>query len=55
MLICFQVKGKDVVGDSNLNLSQTSIGLNDGELSDSMSISSKLGQKSDFDRRQKKK
>lgn len=49
-----QVKGKDV-GDSNLNLSQTSIGLNDGDLSDSMSISSKLGQKGDFDRRQKKK
>lgn len=27
----------------------------DGELSDSMSLSGKLGQKGDFDRRQKKK
>lgn len=52
--IFLKVKGKDV-GDSNLNLSQSSIGMNDGELSDSMSISSKLGQKGDFDRRQKKK
>ncbi|KAJ8961806.1 hypothetical protein NQ318_021421 [Aromia moschata] len=51
-----KVKGKDVSGqDSTLNLSQTSIGLPDGDLSDTMSISSKIGQKGDFDRRQKKK
>lgn len=51
-----KVKGKDVVGgDSTMNLSQAStIGLADGDISDTMSISSKLGQK-DFDRRQKKK
>ncbi|XP_017785672.1 PREDICTED: liprin-alpha-1 isoform X12 [Nicrophorus vespilloides] len=49
-----KAKGKDV-GDSNLSLSQASIGLADGELSDSMSISGKMGQKGDFDRRQKKK
>nr|CAH7764183.1 unnamed protein product [Callosobruchus chinensis] len=50
-----KVKGKDVT-DSNLTLSQSSIGgLPDGELSDSMSISGKMGQKGDFDRRQKKK
>ncbi|CAG9769127.1 unnamed protein product [Ceutorhynchus assimilis] len=48
-----KVKGKDV-SDSNLSLSQSSITLPDGELSDSMSISGKLGQKSEFDRRQKK-
>lgn len=41
--------------DSSLNLSQTTVGLPDGDLSDTMSISSKMGQKADFDRRQKKK
>lgn len=52
-----KVKGKEMPGtESSLNLSQSSIGLPDGDLSDSMSISGKLGQKSgDFDRRQKKK
>ncbi|XP_076253078.1 PTPRF interacting protein alpha isoform X13 [Rhynchophorus ferrugineus] len=52
-----KVKGKDMPGtESNLNLSQSSIGVPDGDLSDSMSISGKIGQKSgDFDRRQKKK
>lgn len=52
-----KVKGKEI-SESNLSLSQASIGLADGELSDSMSISGKLGQmgqKGDFDRRQKKK
>lgn len=41
--------------DSSLNLNQTNVGLTDGDLSDSMSISSKIGQKAEFDRRQKKK
>lgn len=56
-LLNFQAKGKDGSGnESNLSLSQSSIALPDGELSDSMSISGKLGQKGgDFDRRQKKK
>ncbi|KAJ8935918.1 hypothetical protein NQ314_012586 [Rhamnusium bicolor] len=50
------VKGKEVSGqDSTLNLSQSSIGMPDGDLSDTMSISGKIGQKGDFDRRQKKK
>ncbi|KAG5893823.1 hypothetical protein JTB14_018326 [Gonioctena quinquepunctata] len=50
------VKGKEVSGqESTLNLSQSSIGLPDGDLSDTMSISGKMGQKGDFDRRQKKK
>ncbi|XP_063909105.1 liprin-alpha-1 isoform X7 [Zophobas morio] len=50
-----KVKGKEVGNESNLNLSQTSIGMPDGDLSDSISVSGKLGQKGDFDRRQKKK
>ncbi|XP_068910884.1 liprin-alpha-1 isoform X15 [Tenebrio molitor] len=50
-----KVKGKEVGSESTLNLSQTSIGMPDGDLSDSMSVSGKLGQKGDFDRRQKKK
>ncbi|XP_060524107.1 liprin-alpha-1 isoform X2 [Cylas formicarius] len=51
-----KVKGKDIPGvDSGLNLSQSSIGLLDGDLSDTMSISGKMGQKGEFDRRQKKK
>ncbi|RZB84908.1 liprin-alpha-1 isoform X12, partial [Asbolus verrucosus] len=50
-----RVKGKEVGSESTLNLSQTSIGIPDGDLSDSMSVSGKLGQKGDFDRRQKKK
>ncbi|XP_044258791.1 liprin-alpha-1 [Tribolium madens] len=50
-----KVKGKEVGSESSLNLSQTSIGMPDGDLSDSMSVSGKLGQKGDFDRRQKKK
>lgn len=50
-----QVKGKEMGGEGQLNLSQSSIGMSDGDLSDSMSISGKLGQKGDFDRRQKKK
>ncbi|XP_050312861.1 liprin-alpha-1 isoform X3 [Anthonomus grandis grandis] len=53
-----KVKGKDVISghDSNLSLSQSSITIPDGELSDSTSISGKIGQKTgDFDRRQKKK
>ncbi|CAH0558725.1 unnamed protein product [Brassicogethes aeneus] len=51
-----KVKGKDLVGsECNLTLSQSSIGMTDGDLSDTMSISSKMGQKGDFDRRQKKK
>lgn len=49
------MKGKEVGSESSLNLSQTSIGMPDGDLSDSMSVSGKLGQKGDFDRRQKKK
>ena len=49
------MKGKEVGNESNLNLSQTSIGMPDGDLSDSISVSGKLGQKGDFDRRQKKK
>lgn len=31
------------------------MGLPDGDISDSISVSGKLGQKGDFDRRQKKK
>ncbi|XP_015837271.1 liprin-alpha-1 isoform X6 [Tribolium castaneum] len=50
-----KVKGKEVGSESSLNLSQSSIGMPDGDLSDSMSVSGKLGQKGDFDRRQKKK
>lgn len=52
-----KVKGKDMPGtDSNLSLSQSSITLPDGDLSDSMSISGKVGQKAvEFERRQKKK
>lgn len=49
------MKGKDIGTESSLNLSQSSIGLPDGDLSDTMSISGKMGQKGDFDRRQKKK
>lgn len=42
--------------ESNLSLSQSSIALPDGDLSDSMSISGKVGQKAvEFERRQKKK
>lgn len=41
--------------ESSLTLSQSSIGMADGDISDTMSISSKMGQKGDFDRRQKKK
>ncbi|KAG5870334.1 hypothetical protein JTB14_037681 [Gonioctena quinquepunctata] len=41
-----KVKGKEVSGqESTLNLSQSSIGLPDGDLSDTMSISGKMGQK----------
>ncbi|XP_023310282.1 liprin-alpha-1, partial [Anoplophora glabripennis] len=51
-----KVKGKEVSGqDAGLNQSQSSIGMPDGDLSDTMSISGKIGQKGDFDRRQKKK
>ncbi|XP_072393569.1 liprin-alpha-1 isoform X1 [Diabrotica undecimpunctata] len=53
-----KVKGKEptVVGpEINLNLSQSSIGISDGDFCDTMSISGKLGQKPEFDRRQKKK
>ncbi|XP_056635833.1 liprin-alpha-1 isoform X2 [Diorhabda carinulata] len=51
-----KVKGKETVGhEMNLNLSQSSIGLQDGDYSDTMSVSGKLGQKPEFDRRQKKK
>ncbi|KAL1506435.1 hypothetical protein ABEB36_005806 [Hypothenemus hampei] len=52
-----KVKGKDGSGtESNLSLSQSSIAMQDGDLSDSMSISGKVGQKAvEFDRRQKKK
>ncbi|XP_022906917.1 liprin-alpha-1 isoform X23 [Onthophagus taurus] len=47
-------KGKDVTDASSLSLSQQGM-MSDGDISDSMSISGKLGQKGDFDRRQKKK
>ncbi|XP_049820280.1 liprin-alpha-1 isoform X3 [Aethina tumida] len=51
-----KVKGKEMGGtESSLTLSQSSIGMADGDISDTMSISSKMGQKGDFDRRQKKK
>ncbi|XP_023029525.1 PTPRF interacting protein alpha isoform X4 [Leptinotarsa decemlineata] len=51
-----KVKGKEGAGqESSLNLSQSSIGMPDGDLSDSMSLTGKMGQKGDFDRRQKKK
>ncbi|KAJ8910743.1 hypothetical protein NQ315_017200 [Exocentrus adspersus] len=51
-----KVKGKEIsVQDSGLNQSQSSLGMPDGDLSDTMSISGKIGQKGDFDRRQKKK
>lgn len=39
-------------GDSTLSLNQAGI---DGDMSDTMSICSKMGQKGEFDRRQKKK
>lgn len=41
--------------DSSLNLSLTTVGLPDGELSDTMNVSSKMNQKTGFDKRQKKK
>ncbi|CAH1176338.1 unnamed protein product [Phaedon cochleariae] len=51
-----KVKGKEVTGqDNSLNLSQGSICMPDGDINDSMSISGKIGQKAEFDRRQKKK
>lgn len=50
------MKGKDGQ-DGSLNLSQSSIGMSvDGDLSgDSITVAGKLGQKGEFDRRQKKK
>ncbi|XP_018328155.1 liprin-alpha-1 isoform X2 [Agrilus planipennis] len=51
-----KAKGKEAIGDPHLNLSQTSIGLPDGDINESGSIvANKLGQKGEFDRRQKKK
>lgn len=56
MMCRLKVKGKEVSGqEATLNQSQSSIGMPDGDLSDTMSISGKIGQKGDFDRRQKKK
>lgn len=43
-------------GESTLSLNQgNQLAMMDGDLTDSMSLSGKLGQKGDFDRRQKKK
>lgn len=43
-------------GESTLSLNQgNQLPLMDGDMSDTMSLSGKLGQKGDFDRRQKKK
>lgn len=55
-ILNFQVKGKEVIGgDSSLNINQSNMGLPDGDISDSISVSAKMGQKGEFDRRQKKK
>lgn len=50
-----KVKGKEVIGETTLNINQSGMGLPDGDITESISISGKLGQKGDFDRRQKKK
>lgn len=57
VLFVFQVKGKEVGGvDSPLSLNQTNITLTDGDISDGINATGKLGQKAEFDRnRQKKK
>lgn len=49
--------GKEIVGtDSTINVNQTVVSMTDGDLSDSMSVTGKSGQKPEFDRtRQKKK
>ncbi|KAK9751917.1 SAM domain (Sterile alpha motif) [Popillia japonica] len=49
-----KVKGKEIPENPNINMNQGNV-IPDGELPDSMSISSKLGQKGEFERRQKKK
>lgn len=51
------MKGKELVGtDSTINVNQTVVTMADGDLSDSMSVTGKSGQKPEFDRtRQKKK
>ncbi|KAB0804376.1 hypothetical protein PPYR_01346 [Photinus pyralis] len=51
-----KVKGKEVMGgESALNINQSGMGIPDGDIVDSISLSGKLGQKGEFDRRQKKK
>ncbi|KAL3273619.1 hypothetical protein HHI36_015051 [Cryptolaemus montrouzieri] len=51
-----KVKGREVIGNENMGtLSQSSVGLPDGEINDLMGMIGKLGQMADFDRRQKKK
>lgn len=49
-----KVKGKDMGNESNLSLSQSSIGMLDGDINEIPSMG-RMGQKADFDRRQKKK
>ncbi|KAF5290731.1 hypothetical protein FQA39_LY14650 [Lamprigera yunnana] len=50
-----KVKGKEVIGsESTLNINQSGM-IPDGDVTDAISLSGKLGQKGDFDRRQKKK
>ncbi|KAK9887987.1 hypothetical protein WA026_000277 [Henosepilachna vigintioctopunctata] len=51
-----KVKGREVLGNENMvSLTQTSVGIPDGEINDLMGMIGKLGQMADFDRRQKKK
>lgn len=52
------MKGKEIGGaDSTMNVNQSGgVGLADGDITDSMSVTGKIGQKPEFDRtRQKKK
>ncbi|KAI4458652.1 lar interacting protein lip -related protein [Holotrichia oblita] len=50
-----KVKGKEIPENPNIHMNQGNVVIPDGDLPDSMSISSKLGQKGEFERRQKKK